>query len=42
MKMMEKAGYVKREDSDAGDEWTTVDEDRSDGAAEKMKNALAK
>lgn len=39
MKMMEKAGYAKRGDSEAGDEWITVDE--SNLSVDKMKDALA-
>lgn len=41
MKMMEKAGYAKRGESDAGEEWITVDEDGSDLTKDKMKDALA-
>lgn len=38
---MEKAGYTKREDSDAGEEWITVDEDGSDETMDRMKDAVA-
>lgn len=41
MKMMEKAGYAKRGESDAGEEWITVDEDGSDDAVDRMKDAVA-
>lgn len=41
MKMMEKAGYSKRGDAGAGEEWITVDEDGSDGAVDRMKDAVA-
>ncbi|CAM9579640.1 unnamed protein product [Ectocarpus sp. 4 AP-2014] len=41
MKLMEKAGYTKREDSDAGEEWITVDEDGTDETMDRMKDAVA-
>lgn len=41
MKMMEKAGYAKRGESDAGEEWITIDEDGSDLTKDKMKDAVA-
>lgn len=42
MKMMEKAGYAKRGDeSEAGEEWITVDEDGSDNTVDRMKDAVA-
>lgn len=41
MKMMEKAGYTKRGDSEAGDEWITIDEDGSDSTVDRMKDAVA-
>lgn len=40
MKMMEKAGYSKREDPDAGDEWIVIDEDGSDGAMSTTTDEL--
>lgn len=41
MKMMEKAGYAKRGESDAGEEWITIDEDGSDSTVDRMKEAVA-
>lgn len=41
MKLMERAGYAKRGESDAGEEWTMIDEDGSDGTVDKMKEAVA-
>lgn len=41
MKMMEKAGYAKRGESEAGEEWIMVDEDGSDLTKDRVKDALA-
>lgn len=41
MQMMEKAGYAKRGESEAGEEWIMVDEDGSDLTKDRMKDALA-
>lgn len=41
MKMMEKAGYAKRGEADAGEEWITIDEDGSENTVDRMKEAVA-
>ena len=42
MKMMEKAGKARREDSDAGDEWVIIDEDESHDTVNEVKEALVR
>lgn len=39
--MMEKAGYAKRDDADAEEEWILVDKDGSNGVVEDPKDLFA-